>query len=500
MEYNEALALVNKAFLENHNRSLNDLETFVFQGAWQGQTYEQIAMERGYAAGTIARDVGFKFWKLLREALGEKASHTNFRTALERYRNRVGELEAEPPESPESKPGNDSMIHNEQFEGFTKIIDLIKSQRNKEIDVIAISANNYDLFIKVDKISPEHESVIRDEPFTCAGGSGANTICGLSKLGKKTAIVGCVKNDPEGIKIFESFKDFSVDTQFLHLLSEGIKNDPAYTGYKTGRTTVLVERFSGRRQILVNPGINNCLSKILKANNEELLKAAVEKIKKSKILHLSSFAGRNEMDLQLDILNFIKTDDIVVSLTPGAIYVAEGLDQLNRILACTNIMFLYTQQLDQLLERSNEIKGFERHFSLKKKVDIFFEWKMRKQMTHPMVLVIKDYSKDKSNNIYKNQINIASNFDNYVSFLRHPIKKFNRQDKTLISEDTTGTGDALAAGFLYGILEGEEIETCADFGFITSREVSQQLGARSNLPDQDLLRAIVNEAQPNFSS
>jgi ribokinase len=497
MEYDEALALVNKAFRENHNRSLNDLETFVFQGAWQGQTYEQIATQRGYAPGTLSRDVGYKLWKLLTEALGEKASHTNFRTALERYKNRVDEPETEPPYSPESKAGRDSMIHNEQFEGFTKIIDLIKTQRNKEIDVIAISANNYDLFIKVDKIAPEHESVIRDEPFACAGGSGANTICGLSKLGKKTAIVGCVKNDPEGVKILESFKDFSVNTKLLELFSEAIKDDPTFNDYKTGQTTVLVERTSGRRQILVSPGINDCLSKIIKANNEELLTVSVEEIKKSKILHLSSFAGRNEMNLQLDILNFIKTDDIIVSLTPGAIYVKEGLDELNKILACTNIMFMYTEQLDQLLERSHEIKGFDKNLPLDKKIDIFFDWKIRKQMPHPMVLVIKDYSKIQSNNIYTNQIYVASSFQNYVSFFSHPIKKFNRQDKTLISEDTTGTGDALVAGFLYGILEGEDIETCADFGFITAREASQKLGARSNLLDQDLLRAIVHEAQPS---
>jgi sugar/nucleoside kinase (ribokinase family) len=59
---------------------------------------------------------------------------------------------------------------------------------------------------------------------------------------------------------------------------------------------------------------------------------------------------------------------------------------------------------------------------------------------------------------------------------------------TELSKDTTGAGDALAAGFLYGILEGEDIETCTDFGFIMSREASKKFGARSNLPDQFLLR------------
>ncbi len=72
-----------------------------------------------------------------------------------------------------------------QLDAFKKIIDIIKEEKNKEIDVIAISANNYDHFLKVDKILPEHESVIISE-FSSAGGSGANTVCGLSTLGKKS--------------------------------------------------------------------------------------------------------------------------------------------------------------------------------------------------------------------------------------------------------------------------------------------------------------------------
>jgi ribokinase len=226
-----------------------------------------------------------------------------------------------------------------------------------------------------------------------------------------------------------------------------------------------------------------------------LLTASLEKIRKSRILHLSSFAAENEMNLQLDILNLIKNDDVIVSLTPGSIYVREGLDKLKRILACTNIMFLYTEQLDQLLERSNEIQGFNRNLTLEQKVNIFFDWKIQRQMLHAMVLVIKDYSNVESTNIYTNQISVASSFQKYVSFFSHQIDKFNPQDITLLSEDTTGTGDAIAAGFLYGILEGKDIKRCADFGFITAREASQNLGARSNLPTRDLLRKIVDEAQ-----
>ena len=113
-------------------------------------------------------------------------------------------------------------------------------------------------------------------------------------------------------------------------------------------------------------------------------------------------------------------------------------------------------------------------------------------MTHPLIIVIKNYSRARVNNIYKNHILVASHFENCVSFFKHSSRKFNEpRNTTIIPEDSTGTGDALAAGFLYGILEGENIETCTDFGFIISREVSQRLGARSNLPDENSLRGYL---------
>lgn len=376
-----------------------------------------------------------------------------------------------------------------QLDAFNIIIDLIKEQKNKEIDVITISANNYDHFLKVDKILPEHESVIINK-FSCAGGSGANTVCGLSNLGKKTAIVGCVKDDNEGRQIIESFNKFSVDSKLLF-----IGDDIVYSETETGNTLVLVERFSGRRQILVDPGINNYLSKIIKANNEQKLEEVVAQVKKSKILHLTSFAGKAEMELQLSILEQIKDDNIIVSFTPGAIYVEEGLNQLSGILAGTNIMFLYTQQLNRLLKRSSEMRDIEEFrpdISLERKVKLFFEWRIKKFITHPMIIVIKDYFQDQSNNVYQNQIYVATSFDTSTSFYSHKNQRFNVQSRTILSVDTTGTGDALAAGFLYGILEQKDINICADFGFIMSIYASEKLGARSSLIDETLLTNIVS--------
>lgn len=49
--------------------------------------------------------------------------------------------------------------------------------------------------------------------------------------------------------------------------------------------------------------------------------------------------------------------------------------------------------------------------------------------------------------------------------------------------DTTGAGDAFHGGFLYGLLRGEDIETCLKLANATAALKCRDLGARTALPD-----------------
>jgi sugar/nucleoside kinase (ribokinase family) len=48
--------------------------------------------------------------------------------------------------------------------------------------------------------------------------------------------------------------------------------------------------------------------------------------------------------------------------------------------------------------------------------------------------------------------------------------------------DTTGAGDALAAGVLFGLLRGDDLDSCADYGFQMANLVAEKLGGRPGLP------------------
>lgn len=57
--------------------------------------------------------------------------------------------------------------------------------------------------------------------------------------------------------------------------------------------------------------------------------------------------------------------------------------------------------------------------------------------------------------------------------------------------DTTGAGDAYAAGFLYGYTQGKDLETCAKLGGITAAEVISHYGPRPEADLKELAKAVL---------
>ncbi|MGB8699049.1 MAG: NB-ARC domain-containing protein, partial [Thermosynechococcaceae cyanobacterium] len=84
MDIEQALELANNVLSGQMNRRLSDVETLILRGAWDRQTYEDIAATSSYAESYIRKDAGPKLWRDLATALGEPLSKTNFRAALER--------------------------------------------------------------------------------------------------------------------------------------------------------------------------------------------------------------------------------------------------------------------------------------------------------------------------------------------------------------------------------------------------------------------------------
>ena len=59
-------------------------------------------------------------------------------------------------------------------------------------------------------------------------------------------------------------------------------------------------------------------------------------------------------------------------------------------------------------------------------------------------------------------------------------------------KDTTGAGDAFHAGFLYGLLRGDDVETSLRYGNAVAAMKCSALGARTALPTQAQLQNFLN--------
>ncbi len=84
MDVERAVIVADEAVFANTQAHLTDLEVIILKGAWEGKSYEEIAAATEYSVNYLRTDAGHKLFLKLSEALDEKVSKTNFRTALKR--------------------------------------------------------------------------------------------------------------------------------------------------------------------------------------------------------------------------------------------------------------------------------------------------------------------------------------------------------------------------------------------------------------------------------
>ena len=293
-----------------------------------------------------------------------------------------------------------------------------------KFDVIGFGALNVDTILKVDKIvGAEEESFIRDYTEAC-GGSAANTMVGLARLGCKVGFIGKVADDHEGQMQLDCFKTEGVDT-------DGIIRSPKG---KSGVCLGFVDK-KGARALYINPGVNDSI---------EFRELQPAYISQTQILHLSSFVGEKSFRSQKKLMSFLP-DSVKISFDPGAIYAQRGFASIEPIIQNSFVMMPNSLELEIITGESDIPKGAELLIGMGVKI-----------------VAVKLGAKGC-----------------YVT---------NGQEKRIIEPfkvravDTIGAGDAFNAGFLYGLLNDQTLFECGRLGnFVASRSV-MKMGARAGLP------------------
>jgi|Deesub1362A_J573_1020465.scaffolds.fasta_scaffold00016_159 ribokinase len=289
------------------------------------------------------------------------------------------------------------------------------------MEVIGIGALNVDKLFFVERIAGAGDEVPVNRWVRAPGGSAANTIIGLARLGVKTGFIGNVGYDDDGTYLLNDMEKENVDTG-------GIKRIKGSTGIILG----FVDK-KGERALYAYPGVNNTV---------EISPDILEYAKKAKMLHLSSFVGERAYEAQRRLLK--ELSDIEISFAPGALYVRKKIKALELMIRKSSVIFLNKSEVEILTGKEYKKGVYE---LLKKGAGI-------------VAVTLGEAG-----------CYIADNREN------HRINAYKTQ-----VVDTTGAGDAFAAGFLYGYLRGKTLIECGKLGnWVASRCISR-VGARSGLP------------------
>ncbi|WP_285747834.1 PfkB family carbohydrate kinase [Lentzea sp. NBRC 105346] len=323
----------------------------------------------------------------------------------------------------------------------------------RPFDVLTVTAHNMDHIHQVDLIAPDHESAA-EAPMRHPGGSGANTVSALGLLGLRVAATGAVADDTDGRLLEQALRAAGVDTSMMLVVPHA----------RSGRTQIFADP-EGRCLSYVHPGVNGLFAQELTARGQ--YGSLVESVTQARLLHLTSFTGALERQLQEDMVGALDADT-VLSLTPGSIYARLGADRLGRILGRTNLLFLFEQHLDQLLAHSSAAKHARPDAPLTDKLETLFAWKDRRGYTEPLVVVVKRP-------------------EGYLGLGcgRRALDEFVRADDCHSRGqrlDRTGVGDALAAGLMLGLFYQRPLNECADIAFAMAIAESAAYGARTHLP------------------
>ncbi len=296
-----------------------------------------------------------------------------------------------------------------------------------KFDVVGFGALNVDKLYRVNKIAGEGEESFILRMTELPGGSAANTIVGLARLGAKTGFIGKIARDHEGQLLLDDFKREHVDTEGIVIAEEG----------NSGTVSAFVDK-NGERALYVHSSVNDTLA------FEEI---TLEYAGQTEFLHLTSM---DEKPFQTQKKLMKELPNVKVSLDPGEIYARKGLSKLRPIMKYCFVAMPSEREV-KLLTRKGWRQG-------------------AKQFLHEGAGIVAVKLGEKGCYV------TDGSQSHLVPAYRTKVV------------DTTGAGDAFCAGFLYGLLKKKDLYECARIGNFVASKCIAKIGARNGLPRADEFR------------
>ncbi|MDI7248132.1 MAG: carbohydrate kinase family protein [Bacillota bacterium] len=307
--------------------------------------------------------------------------------------------------------------------------------------VVTLGAAAVDMVFKVDRLPRPDEMVFaEDGPYLLPGGSTANIAVGLARLGVPSRFVGKMGSDDNGRRLLDAFRQDRVDTSFV-LVDE--------TG-RTAETVIAVDREGGR--VIFSLGGTAILEEPGEFNAGAL--AGAQALYVGEALPC---VGARAMAAAKDL-------GAVVVYGPGGAFSGLGTGVLSEMIALA----------DYLVLSRGEARMLTRQDDLNAAVECLVA-----AGAHRIVVTQGDRGAD----LFETRTQAASG--------PMTVSKRHRDAMGATVVDTTGAGDAFTAGFIRGIITGEDADGCLALGNACGALAVSRVGAREAMPTWDEVRAYI---------
>jgi len=267
------------------------------------------------------------------------------------------------------------------------------------------------------------------------GGSAANVAVGISRLGRRVGFVGKLGDDENGQLLLRAFEQERVDMQGIIIEA----------GRPTASCFVGVDR-DGNRVIFVLPGAS-----------------LIETTAELDLGHLPGrvlYIGPAYVEVATAAAATGRERGVTVFCAPGGGWGSDGLAQLHPVLEQVDVLLVSRSEAADLTGLTTPSEAIRR----------------LGRMSPPVV--IETLGAQGAMVLENERLTTVTAFA--VAQVR----------------DTTGAGDAFAAGLVVGFLEGLDWEAAAQLGCATAALKVRHVGARSGLPRREDVASFTGHTQP----
>lgn len=258
------------------------------------------------------------------------------------------------------------------------------------------------------------------------GGSAANTVFALAKMGFQSGMIGKVGGDEDG--------------NFIRKEMAIVPRLRIASGNRTGQALIILGPDRDRIIILV-PQANRDLT---------WADLAPDFVGTFRMLHMTSLPGAG-LALQIRLGQMV-FGTVQISFDPGETYVRRGLKSLTPLLALCHLLFVTQGELELLTGR---------------------EWKdgIKEVLDLGIRLVVV---KKKGSGV----------------LIREAEETWDLPAPIIQAKDTTGAGDVFAAGFLGGYLRGLPLPACGSLGLAMAHQSMGGVGREAYPTQEDFEAAV----------